>query len=104
MACQPIQTSRSTLGSRLSARVSLSCSRSLQLSGPLGQYLPLPYVPSIAAAIRMSSSLSFGSLGVAMVSDSLRSLILRAVTGSSLRPSKRVDFRSEEHTSELQSH
>ena len=30
------------LGSRLSARILLSCSRSLQLSGPLGQYLPLP--------------------------------------------------------------
>ena len=44
----------------------------------------------MAATMRVSSSLSFGSEGVAMVSESLRSLSLRAVTGSSERPSKRV--------------
>ena len=45
----------------------------------------------MAATMRVSSSLSFGSAGVAMVSESFSSLILRAVTGSSLSPSNRVD-------------
>src|ERR1035438_5390152 len=63
MACQPVQASRSCLGSRLSARILLNSSRSLQLSGPLGQYLPLPYVPSMPAAMRVSSALSLGSEG-----------------------------------------
>src|ERR1017187_10521410 len=34
MACQPVQASSSALGSRLSARILLSSSRSWQLSGP----------------------------------------------------------------------
>ncbi len=46
--------------------------------------LPVPEV------MRVSSSLSLGSAGVAMVRPSFRIWILRAVTGSSARPSKRV--------------
>src|ERR1017187_8673420 len=92
MACHPVQASRSCLGSRLSARVLLNSSRSLQLSGPLEQYLPLPYVPSMPAAMRVSSALSLGSEGVARVSETFSRPILRAVSGSSLRPANRVDF------------
>src|SRR4051794_37146436 len=91
MACQPVQASSCVLGSRLSGRMLLRSSRSLQLSGPAGQYLPLPYMPSMPETKRVSSSLSLGSEGVAIVSDSLRSLSLRAVTGSSLSPSNLVD-------------
>ena len=84
MACQPVQASSSCLGSRLSASVLLELvPESLQVSGPPGQYLPLPYMPSMPVTMRVSSSLSLGSDGVAMVSESLRSLSLRAVTGSS---------------------
>ena len=79
-----VQASSSCLGSRLSAMILVSASMSLQLSGPLGQYLPLPYVPSMPAAMRVSSSLSLGSEGVARVSEAFSSLILRAVTGSSV--------------------
>jgi hypothetical protein len=43
--------------------------------------LSLPYVPSMELVMRVSSSLSLGSLGVAMVSPNLSRRILRAVTG-----------------------
>ncbi len=55
-----------------------------------GQYLPLPYMPSIAAPRRVSSAASAGSDGAATVSESFRSFSFRAVSGSRLRPSKRV--------------
>src|SRR5204863_6434327 len=43
------------------------------------------YVPSMPETMRVSSSLSLGSEGVAMVRESLSSLIFRAVTRSEER-------------------
>ena len=55
-----------------------------------GQYLPLPYMPSIAAPSRVSSAASAGSPGAATVSASFRSFSLRAVSASTSTPSNRV--------------
>ena len=49
-----------------------------------GQYLPLPYMPSIAAPRRVSSAAAAGSAGAATVSWTLRSLSFLAVSGSSV--------------------
>ena len=52
--------------------------------------MPLPYVPSMAAAMRVTSADSDGSAGAASVRDSFRSLSFRAVSGSVFTLSKRV--------------
>ena len=89
MECQPAQTSSSCFASRDVAMIFVMSSRLRHLSFS-GQYLPLPYMPSIAAPRRVSSAASAGSAGAAAVSESFRSFSFRAVSGSTLRPSKRV--------------
>src|SRR5215831_162152 len=92
MACHPFQTSASSLASRLPAMIRVMSSRSRHLSFPAGQYLPFPYIPSMPAAIRVSSSLSFGSAGAASVRLTFKSVRLRARSGGSATPSKRAAF------------
>src|ERR1019366_5203577 len=84
MACHPRQASSNSAGFRPLAIRRVRSSRSRQTLAPGGQYLPLPYVPSMEAAMRVSSSLSLGSTGVARVSDSFSSLILRATSAGQL--------------------
>ena len=87
--CQPTQASRSAFGSVLWRRISLSCSRSRQSVFPAGQYLPLPYVPSICETICVNSSLSAGFDGAASVSESFSNLKRRSRSAGILRRSKR---------------
>src|SRR5262249_33603164 len=51
---------------------------------------PLPYAPSIAAPRRVTSALSFASVGAARSSASFSSRILRAISGGSFTLSNRV--------------
>ena len=88
IVCQPAQTSQQLAwrrGSSAMIRVISSMSRQL---GPAraGQYLPLPYVPSIAATMRVSSSPPSGSEGAASVSASFSSFSLRADVLGQLQP------------------
>ena len=85
--CQPSQTSSSSASSRLFAMMRVISFRSRQpslLSSPLlgavcGQYLPLPYMPSIALLMRVNSSASFSFEGAGKVSESFSSFILRSM-------------------------
>src|SRR5262245_21840650 len=80
--CQPTHAFFSSSGSRL---VLMMFSRSGRLKhfplSPSGQYLPLPYSPSIDAVIFVSSLRSAGSFGAGSVRESLSSLSLRLASG-----------------------
>jgi len=58
---------------------------------PGGQYLPLPYVPSIARTDARNFSLSFGSAGAPAVNEFFQ-FELRSDTGSSAKPPEDRSF------------
>src|SRR5258708_40082360 len=70
IVCQPSQTWRNFFSSRDSRMMSVILLMSRQVSGFFGSshHLPLPYEPSMSAAIFLNSPPSFGSQSVPLTS------------------------------------
>src|ERR1043165_5411756 len=88
--CQPTHAFFNCSGSRLFPMMSSRSGRLRHFPfSPSGQYLPLPYSPSIDAAILVSSLRSFGSFGAGSVNESLSSFSFRFSSGDRSRFSYR---------------